>query len=157
MSNRWHVHSDRYFLTNEHPVENVKVNSTGTEWQYKCKCYVRKTELITFEIKLSWPVLDLLLCLGVLKYRVPLAGGGGTLPCQHFFLRWIFLWCNPKFKGVLFRCDSRHNDRVVSLWECATKLEVMTVAQWHRNQLIRGPLVIGEKCLKWIHAYVVQF
>ena len=36
-------------------------------------------------------------------------------------------------------------------------LEVMTVAQWHRNQLIRGPLVIGEKCLKWIHAYVVQF
>ena len=28
---------------------------------------------------------------------------------------------------------------------CATKQSVMTVAQWHRNQIIRGPLVIGKK------------
>jgi len=27
---------------------------------------------------------------------------------------------------------------VDSLWECATKQAVMTVAQWHRNQIIRG-------------------
>ena len=48
------------------------------------------------------------------------------------------MWCNFKFEGVLFRSDSRHNDRVDSLLECATKQAVMTVAQWHRNQIIRG-------------------
>jgi len=26
----------------------------------------------------------------------------------------------------------------------STKQAVMTVAQWHRNQFIRGPLVIGK-------------
>ena len=38
------------------------------------------------------------------------------------------MWCNFKFEGALFRSDSRHNDRVDSLWECATKQAVMTVA-----------------------------
>ena len=52
---------------------------------------------------------------------------------------------NFKFEGVLFRSDSIHNDRVDSLWECPTKQVVMTVAQWHRNQINRGPLVIGQK------------
>ena len=47
------------------------------------------------------------------------------------------MWGNFKFEGVLFRSDSRNNDRVDSLWECATKQAVMTVAQWHRNQIIR--------------------
>ena len=47
------------------------------------------------------------------------------------------MWCNFKFEGVLFRSDSRHNDRVDSLLQCATKQAVITVAQWHRNQLIR--------------------
>jgi len=51
------------------------------------------------------------------------------------------MWCNDKFEGVLFRNDSRHNDRI----ECATKQAVMTVAQWLKNQIIRGPLVIGKK------------
>ena len=32
--------------------------------------------------------------------------------------------------------------------ECATKQAVMTVAQWHRNQIIRGPLIIGKKKFK---------
>ena len=50
-----------------------------------------------------------------------------------------------KFEGVLFRSDSRHNDRVDSLLECAIKQAVMTVAQWHKNQIIREPLVIGKK------------
>ena len=44
--------------------------------------------------------------------------------------------CNFKFKDVLLRSDSRHNDIVDSLLECATKQAVMTVAQWHRNQII---------------------
>ena len=42
------------------------------------------------------------------------------------------------------------NDSVDSLLECATKQAVMTVAQWHRNQIIRGPLVIGKKKLKML-------
>ena len=53
---------------------------------------------------------------------------------------WL-IWYNFEFEGVLFRSDSRHNDRVDSLWECATKQAVMTVAQWHRYQIIRGSLV----------------
>jgi len=36
--------------------------------------------------------------------------------------------CNFKFEGVLFRSDSRHNDRDDSLCQCATKKAVMTVA-----------------------------
>jgi hypothetical protein len=38
----------------------------------------------------------------------------------------------------------RNNNKVDSLWECAIKQTVMTVAQWRRNQIIRGPLVIGK-------------
>ena len=33
--------------------------------------------------------------------------------------------------------------RIDSLWECATKQAVMTVDQWHRHQIIRGPLKSG--------------
>jgi hypothetical protein len=36
----------------------------------------------------------------------------------------LLMRCNFKFKGVLFRSDSRHTDRVDSLWECATKQAV---------------------------------
>jgi hypothetical protein len=53
-----------------------------------------------------------------------------------------------KFEGVLFRSDSTHNDIVDSLWECTTKQAVMTVVQWHRNQIIRGPLVLGKTMFK---------
>jgi len=103
-------------------------------------------------------VPDLPLCLGVHKHRAPLARGAHLLPKNVFYDGFLLMWCNFKFEGVLFRSDSRHNNRVDSLWECATKQAVMTVAQWHRNQIIRGPLVIGKKkCLRWIHAYVVQF
>ena len=33
--------------------------------------------------------------------------------------------------------------RIDSLWECATKQAVMTVDQWHRHQIIKGPLSKG--------------
>jgi len=90
-------------------------------------------------------VPDLSLCVGVLKHRAPLARGGGSF-CQNIFCdAFLLIWCNFKLEGVLFRSDSRHNDRVDRLWECATKQAVMTVAQWHRNQIITGPLVIGKK------------
>ena len=57
------------------------------------------------------------------------------------------MWCNLnfKFEGVLFRSNPRHNDRVDSLLDCATKQAVMTVAQWHRNQIIRGLWLLAKK------------
>ena len=70
------------------------------------------------------------------------AGFTIVLRCYNGFLR--IMRCNFKFEGVLFRSDSRHNDRVDSIWECATKQAVIAVAQCHRNQIIRGPLVIGQ-------------
>ena len=60
------------------------------------------------------------LCLGVLKHRAPLAmEGRGDLPAILFYDGSLLMWCNFKFEDVLFRSDSRHNDRVDSLWECA--------------------------------------
>ena len=53
------------------------------------------------------------------------------------------MWCNFKFEGVLLRSDSRHNDRVDSIWASATKQAVMTVVQWHKIKLlevsVQGP------------------
>jgi len=66
------------------------------------------------------PVPDLPLCLGVLKHMAPLARGPIFLPNKKFYDGFLLMWCNFKFEGVLLRSDSRHNDRVDSLWECAT-------------------------------------
>ena len=42
---------------------------------------------------------------------------GGSSSCQIFFYdEFLLMWCNFKFEGVLFRSDSRHNDRVDSLY-----------------------------------------
>ena len=90
---------------------------------------------------------DLPLCLGVLKHRASLARGGGcSSSCQKLFYDgFLLMWCNFKFEGVLFRSDSRHNDGAGSLLECATKQVVRTVAQWNRNQLIRGLWLLASK------------
>ena len=58
---------------------------------------------------------DLLLCLGVLKHRAPLAMGGGGGSSIFFYDGCLLKWCNFKFEDALFRSDSRHNDRVDSL------------------------------------------
>ena len=93
-----------------------------------------------------YSVPDLPLCLGVLKHRASLARGGASSSCQkNFYDGFLLMWCNFKFEGVLFRSDSRDNDRVDSLLECATKQTVMIVAQWHRNQIIRGFWLLAKK------------
>ena len=74
--------------------------------------------------------------------------GGPHLPTKIFYGGFLLMWCNFDFEGVLFRSDSRHNDRVNSLLECDTKQAVMTVAQWHRNQIIRGLWLLAKKKLK---------
>jgi hypothetical protein len=56
-------------------------------------------------------VPDLPLCLGVLKHRAPLGGGAIFLPNIFFYDGFLLMWCNFKFEGVLFRSDSRHNNR----------------------------------------------
>ena len=35
------------------------------------------------------------------------------------------MWFNFEFESVLFRRDTRHNDRVDSIWECVTKQAVL--------------------------------
>ena len=90
----------------------------------------RSTRRKPLTCRKSLTVLDLPLCLGVLKHWASLARGGAHLPAKFFFYDGFWLmWCIFKFEGILFRSDSRHNDRVDSLWECATKPAVMTVAQ----------------------------
>ena len=79
---------------------------------------------------------DLPLCLGVHKRRAYQT---------NFSDGFLLMWCNFIFEGVLFRSDSRNNDIVDSLLECATKQAVMTVAQWHRNQIIRGLWLLANK------------
>jgi hypothetical protein len=81
-------------------------------------------------------VPDLPLCLGELKHRA------------SFFTMDVCL-CGAilNLKAYLFRSDSRYNDRVDSLLECATKYVVITVAQWNRNQIVRGLWLLARK--KW--------
>ena len=51
------------------------------------------------------------------------SGGGPHLSAKNVYDGFLLMWCNLKFEGVLFRSDSRHNDRVDSL-DCATKQAV---------------------------------
>ena len=86
---------------------------------------------------------------------LPLCLSTGPVAKKNVYDGFLLIRCNFKLEDVLFRSDSTHNDRVDSLWECATRQAVMTVAQWHRNQIIRGPLVLGKNnvydgfMLKW--------
>ena len=59
----------------------------------------------------------------MLKHRASLVRGGASSFCQNVYDGFLLMWCNLKFEGVLFRSDSRHNDRVDSL-DCATKQAV---------------------------------
>jgi len=71
---------------------------------------------------------------------------GASSSCQKKkYYGFLLMWCNFKFEGVLFRSDSRHNDRVDGLLVCATKQAVMTVAQWHRNQIIRVLWLLAKR------------
>jgi hypothetical protein len=92
-------------------------------------------------------VPDLPLCLGVLKHRVPFARRT-HLPANLFFYDGILLiGCNSNFEGVLIRSDSRHNDRVDSLWECATKQAVMTVV-YIETKLLGGLWLLAKTMFK---------
>ena len=53
----------------------------------------------------------------VLKQRAPLAKGGGIFLPIFCYDGFLLMWCNFKFEGVLFRSDSRHTDRVDTLWD----------------------------------------
>ena len=92
--------------------------------------------------------------------RRPRWSGGLIFLPKQIYDGFLLMWCHFKIwrRSVLFRSDFRHNDRVDSLLECATTQAVMTVAQGHRNKIIRGLwFVAKQKSWRWIHAYVVQF
>ena len=61
---------------------------------------------------------DLSLCLGLVKHRARWPGGGDLPVKILFYDGFLLMLCNFIFEGVLLRSDSRHNDRVDSLWEC---------------------------------------
>ena len=71
------------------------------------------------------------------KDRAPLAKGAIFLPKKNYD-GFLLMWCNFLFEGVLFRGDSRHNDRVDNLWECATKQAVIPPSGPH-NITSTGP------------------
>ena len=64
----------------------------------------------------------------VLKHSATLTRGP-HLPAKQYFTMDLCLCGAILNLKALFRSDSRHNDRVDSLLECATKQTVMTVAQ----------------------------
>ena len=124
------------------------INFRKTTKLFVCFCFY--IILLTFKNSEGAVVAvpDLPLCLGLLKHRASLARGDSSSCQKIFYDGFLLMWCNFKFEGVLFRSDSRHNDRVDSLLECATKQAVMTVAQWHRNQISRGLWLLAKKKLK---------
>ena len=79
-------------------------------------------------------VPDLPLCLGELKHRASL-----------FTMDVCLCGAILNLKAYLFRSDSRHNDRVDSLLDCATKQVVTTVAKWNRNHIVRGLWLLASK------------
>jgi hypothetical protein len=91
--------------------------------------FVNRILFLTLQIIvfISW-LLDLLVesvsglpvCLGVLTHRATLARGPIFLLKKKITMDILLMWCNFKFEGVLFRNDSRHSDRVDSIWECVT-------------------------------------
>ena len=101
---------------------NTVILTMDHSGRMSCSLYVKNLSVV--------PVLpDLPLCLGVLKHRAPLARGGAYSCQKKFYDGFLLMWCNFKFESVLLWSDSRHNDRVDSLWECATKQAVMRVVQ----------------------------
>jgi hypothetical protein len=67
----------------------------------------------------------------------------------HFLL---FCFKLEKYLDIKFRDLQafyfRHSDRVDRLLECTTKQTVMTVDQWHRNQIIRDLWLLAKTKLK---------
>jgi hypothetical protein len=69
----------------------------------------------------------------------PLTTNPGSAPrtsssCQTIFYDgFLLIWCNFKFEGVLFRSDSRHNDRVDGLQGRIKVLPLRQVGQYIPN------------------------
>ena len=89
--------------------------------------------LLLSETNIIWSVPDLPLCLGVLKHRASLVRGASS-SCQEYFNDGLLLmWCNFKFEGVLFRRDSRHNDRV-DCFGAIPDIMIELIAYWSVSQ-----------------------
>jgi hypothetical protein len=56
------------------------------------------------------------------------------------------MWCN--FKFIITPSE------LIAYWSVTQKQTVMTVAQWHRSEIIRGLWLLAKKK---VAAYVVQF
>ena len=130
-------------------------------------------------------MLDLPLCLGVLKHRAPLdfylCDAILNLKAFYFWaipdimielivyvcdailnLKAFYFWAIPDImiELIVYVCDAILNLKAFCFWAIPDimielivyvschKQVVMTVAQWHRNQINRGLLVIGKNMFK---------
>jgi len=75
--------------------------------------------------------------------------GGPHLPAKNNFTM-DFCLCGAilNLKAFCFGAIPDIMIELIALLECATKQAVMTVAQWHRSQIIRGLWLLAKKKLK---------
>ena len=129
--------------TTQWPKEKVqKVKQRSTKHTHKTKDRVTQTSLIKGYIchASTYALSDLSLCLGVPIF----------LPI--FFFTMDFCLCGAILNLKAF-CFGAIPDIMIELivyivCECAIKQAVMTVAQWHRNQIIRGLWLLAKQMFK---------
>ena len=101
---------------------------------------------LNFCIEVFYPKCRICHCAYVCLSTGPRWPGGLIfLPKNIFTMDFCLFGAILNLKAFCFGAIPDIMIRVDILWECATKQAVMTVAQWHGNQIIRGPLVIGKK------------
>ena len=118
-----------------------------------------KTSKLSTYFYIQNAVPDLLLCLGVFKYRAPLAGEGGHLPPKNNITMDLCL-CGAILNLKAF-CFGAIPDKMIELIVYGSVPQSRQTWQWlsdMETKLLEGLwLLAKKKCLRWIHAYVVQF
>ena len=113
----------------------------------KCECKVLLAVIYNISVIICMYCAGFTIVLRCVKAQGPVCQEDPS-SCQFIFYDGILLiGCNSNFEGVLIRSDSRHNDRVDSLWECATKQAVMTVV-YIETKLLGGLWLLAKTMFK---------
>ena len=114
---------------------------------------------INFFYNLYAAVPDLPLCLGVIKHRSPLASGRGVIFLPKSFFTMDFCLCGAILNLQAF-CFGAIPDIMIELIVYGSVLQSRQSWQWPsgiKTKLLGGLWLLAKQCLRWIHAYVVQF